>query len=212
MSGSVTPMWNRPAPQSPSCFSELAQLGQCYNQVQWLTNLLTEIVTDIITTDTAVQQAIVDAIVATGSNVPLIGVTNGSDAQPGQVGEYVQFSNTGITYPAATSNTQVVSLGILQPGDWDCLLYFGTYNFTGGIQLQLSSTPAGFSTDMYGVSISIGTSDDPNSWGGQVFGQPARALISVPSLVAVQLSSNVTNDAAGSSTGGYMLFRARRQR
>jgi hypothetical protein len=204
MSGNVAP-WPRPAPQSPSCFSELAQLGQCYNQVQWLTNLLTEIVTDIITTDTAVQQAIVDAIVATGSNVPLIGVTNGSDAAPGQVGEFVQTYQT-LNLPDG-QNTQNFSGMVLQPGDWDVWAWCYPTAWCDSLYFFLTNgAPPGFSNGIFGQVIS-GTSP-PTSWTAAVVISPAcRALISVPTLLPFTLITN----AQSAQTAVFQL-EARRRR
>jgi hypothetical protein len=210
MGGSVTPMWQRPAPQSPSCFSELAQLGQCYNQVQWLTNLLTEIVTDIIETDTDVQQAIVDAIVATGSNVPLIGVTNGSNAQPGQVGEYIQWYIATQPFAVGDNVTQSVTLGVLQPGDWQCWCGFAVNGPTGNVWVQLNPTPAGFSTNMWGQA-----QEDLGTYGGvagfTVLTMDARASLSVPTAVVYSLG--IDNAATGATaTLGNFTFGARRAR
>jgi len=198
-------------PQPPSCFSELAGLNACYDSIQMMEQILAKVVCDLATNNASFAQCLVEAIAKSGSNVPLIGVTNGTDAQPGQVGEFVEF-NVNATYPATVPNTQTLSMGVLQPGDWDVYSFFGTLNATGGVVFQALPQPTGFSSNMYGVNIQLGTPADPNVFGGQVFGEYARALISVPTLIAIQLQTNVTASAASTSTTGYMVVSARRRR
>jgi hypothetical protein len=104
----------------PSCFSELAALNACYNSVQMMEAILAKVMTDLVTNNKAVQDAIVAAIVASGSNVPLIGVTDGSNAQPGQVGEFIS-NQLSVNIPAAIQTIQVTALTI-PAGDWDVWL------------------------------------------------------------------------------------------
>lgn len=194
----------------PSCFSELASLNACYDSIQMMNQILAKVITDLVTNDKAVQAAIVEAIAASGSNVPLIGVTNGSDAQPGQVGEFVSF-NQAVTYPAGVANTQVVTMGVLQPGDWDVWSTAGVYGFGGATQFILDPQPAGFSSQLQGSLLlpQTGVTGTAGSW---IIGVMARASISAPTLIAMQFISNMFGDSAATSTSATLLVFARRRR
>jgi hypothetical protein len=208
------PAGQSPWPQPPSCFSQLSALNACYDSVQMMEQILGKVMTDLVTNNVAVQQAIVEAIAKSGSNVPLIGVTNGSNAQPGQVGEYVLFQ-VAVTYPAGTPNTQVVSMGVLQPGDWQCWGAFyvaggliGTSNFyLNGPPPPASVPPVGFDTTMQGFIL---TSSSVNE--SLVVGLQARANLSVPTLVSYGLLTNQIADAGATATTGTLFFGARRMR
>jgi len=197
-------------PQPPSCFSELASLNACYDSIQMMNQILAKVITDLVTNDKAVQTAIVEAIAASGSNVPLIGVTNGQDAQPGQVGEFIIFTHA-VTYPTASS-TQVVTMGTLPPGDWDLWGAF-TANQISGVSFYLNPLPAGFTTGMVGTLLvegDPGTGSGPSDLGGVVMTMPERALTSVPSLLALSLSTNIL--AGGTATAGNLYIGCRRRR
>jgi len=199
-------------PQPPSCFSELASLNACYDSIQMMNQILAKVITDLVTNDKAVQTAIVEAIAASGSNVPLIGVTNGQDAQPGQVGEFIYMPQTA-TYPATVTTTQVITLGTVPPGDWDILTWFSTNDFTGGVEFIQSAVPGGYTPPgIFGVNLTVGTPSDPNAFGGVTFGIPGRALTSVPTLLAFSLTTNVLADASASSTSGQLTAFLRRRR
>jgi len=188
-------------PQPPSCFSELAALNACYDSIQMMNQILSKVITDLVTNDPAVQKAIVEAIAASGSNVPLIGVTNGQDAQPGQVGEF--FAPPAVPFAVPSGNsTQSITTGVLQPGDWDLwsdaapggpvqVLYFG-----------LNPIPAGFTGNGGGYSESSGGAANAT------LGLPTRALISVPTLLAWE----ITTQSATAVTGSNFYVFARRRR
>jgi hypothetical protein len=197
-------------PGGPSCFSELASLNACYDSVQMMEQILAKVITDLVTNNTAVQAAIVEAIAKSGSNVPLIGVTNGSDAQPGQVGEWLTWTVT-VTYPATTANQQVVSIGTLPPGDWDVYSAVGIFNLGGATGFFLNPVPAGFTSSLQGQYIGggAGAAGTVSSW---IVGVPSRALISAPSLIAFQFNSNQFADSAATSTSSELIVFARRRR
>ena len=196
----------RPQPSPPSCFSELARLNQCYDDVQAMKQILAKVMADLMANDPATVQAIIDAIqshTGSGPSVPIIGVTDGSDAQPGQVGEWLQYEQNP-SYPAGPM-TANVTMGVLQPGDWNCWLYF--YPAAPGmtsVQLELNPIPPGFSNNMYSVGIV------PAGEAFSMVGPVARALVSVPTLVAFTLiTNNAGTGSAGTATVGFAARRVR---
>jgi hypothetical protein len=191
-------------PSPPSCFSELAAMNACYDSVQMMEQILAKVMTDLVTNNTAVQQAIVEAIAASGSNVPLIGVTNGSDAQPGQVGEWF-FQQQNITVTGVQSQTTMVSV-TLQPGDWDFWAEMAVGVFVNDVQFVLSPAPAGVSDNQQAIlATAPGTVEA--IW---LVGPTSRLSSSVPVLLPYQVMFNTL--AAASAGGATMIFKARRRR
>jgi hypothetical protein len=81
-----------------------------------------------------------------GPYLPLIGVTNGSNAAAGQVGEYIEtVVSTGV--PVATSGWTTYAATTLSPGDWDIGANIGlgpvsgSNNIGGGITNTVNGTP-----------------------------------------------------------------------
>ena len=178
-------------------------LLQCYCDVQSATAFISKVVQDLAANDPAFQQSLVDAIVASGSNIPLIGVTNGADAQPGQVGQWVQ---TNTTFPfLGASQTQSVTVGVLQPGDWDmwCSINFSVAIVDVGI--ALNPVPVGVVGNMATVVYANST---PQSTTLEAV--PTRALLSVPTLIVFQVITN--NTGTGGAGSGILTFSARRMR
>lgn len=153
-------------------------LLKCYCDVQAATAFICSVMVQCVQNNPAVVQAIIAAIEASGSSLPLIGVTNGSNAQPGQVGEYIEFTQT-VAVPAGDS-TQSISMGVLQPGDWECQIFVdvgSTVSWTS-IQMGQISTP-GFSYPLFfGQNQGLATVLSPN----------LRGSISVPTLMAFTLT------------------------
>jgi len=198
------PMFNpgaRPWPQSPSCFSELAGLNACYDSVQMMEQILAKVVCDLATNNAAFAQCLVEAIAKSGSSVPLIGVTNGSDAQPGQVGEF--FAPPAVAFPVpAGNNTVNITTGVLQPGDWDLWSDAAPGGAVQVLYFSLNPQPPGFSSNGGGYSESSGGAANAT------LGLPTRALISVPTLLAW----TITTQAATAVTGSNFYCYGRRRR
>ena len=195
----------QPGAQSPSCFSQLASLNACYDSIQMMEQILSKVMVDLITNDPAVIAAIQAELAKAGAGLPITGITNGVAAQPGIVGEYVQLG-TSFNYTAATQ-TQVFTLGVLQPGDWYC----DSWVYTGpidGINYLLTPTPAGFSNSMQGALWPVSTPMATEN--GIVMGPPAQALISVPTAIVFTVSTNVS--ATGTAGSGTISFSALRVR
>lgn len=199
-------MWGGGSSYPAGCCppGDMSSLLQCYCDVQAATAFISKVVTDLAANDPAFQKALVDGIAASGSNLPLLGVTNGSDAQPGQVGEYIQ-SNVNVSYTTAMQ-TQNVTMGVLQPGDWDCWQFCECTTFMTGVQFILAPVPVGFSNTMQGAAV-----DSNGQVGTVVNGSAARATLSVPTLVVFSLVTN--GEGAGPAAGtAVMSFNARRRR
>jgi hypothetical protein len=184
-------MYQGPGPFS-TCLQQLTALNTCYDNVAMMEQILAKVITDVITSNPTVMNEIIEGIAASGSNVPLIGVTNGADAQPGQVGQFVPLNLAG-TYPTGTS-TQVVTLGTLQPGDWDLEGILGIGGPVTWVNTYLSPVPAGVSWNMGGYIEDI-TSVPGSGEMAIIPLVPARALISVPTLFAFSLQVNAGTNA-----------------
>jgi hypothetical protein len=200
------PMFNpagRSWPQPPSCFSELAALNACYDSVQMMEQILAKVITDLVQTNTAVQQAIVEAIAASGSNVPLIGVTNGSDAQPGQVGEFVSFS-TQVPY-TATPTSSVVSVGTLQPGDWDVWVFGIVTSWVSDVLFVQTPLPAGWTAALQATEAAVNS-----TLSVVLIANTVRALTSAPTLISYQV--DVNNVGTGGTAGNLTLYTMARRR
>lgn len=202
----ASPYW--PMPQMmPVCCPPggMDALMKCYCDIQSATAFICAVMVDCINTNPAVTQAIIDAIAKSGSNVPLLGVTNGSAAQPGQVGEIVAFNQSQtVTVPTGgTGGSFLFNMGVLQPGSWylTAAMFpsFGTMNANYG----LTPVPNGFSTGLIGGLASTTTEES------YIISQPAKADISVPTLLAMTVNLVVTGGATGSVDMQVVALRVR---
>lgn len=166
------------------------QLEQCWEDVRATKNFLRRMLADIIAEDPSLI----------GLSQPIIGVTDGTQPQPGQVGEYVQFDGT-VPIAAGTS-TQSLSVGVLSAGDWDCWTWGYPSVGVDGLSWGLAPVPAGFNGNMltaFWLSIP--------EW-AIISSYQTRALTTAQSLIAFSLT--VTNAAAA---GNFSVsFAARRRR
>lgn len=167
-----------PPPCGPDFFSGIFWLQQNYEDVKRAQAFLRQMLTDIIKEDPTILSG----------GAPLAGVTDGSDAQPGMVGEFLHFS-AGFSYPAAVT-TQMVSAGVLPPGDWDVWAWAGASVPTTGMNFHLSPVPPGFSGDLTS-GFGLGGIAEATA----IVAPAVRALISVPTLLAFSLQVDPT--AAG---------------
>lgn len=179
-------------------------LMKCYCDIQQASAFIGQIMLDQINNNPAIIAAIIAGIEASGSSLPTIGVTNGTPAQPGQVGEWFSMSQT-ITVPT-TSQTVPVSMGILPPGDWTCFMQAGAGVFVTDLQFILAPQPAGFSGNMSAIMASSAGVEAVT-----VISPTVEALISVPTLVVFNISTNTIG--SGPSSGPVVaVFAARRAR
>lgn len=78
----------------------------------------------------------------------MMGVTNGSNAAPGQIGEFISGSAT-FNYAAYPNLTQVtVSPIVVQPGDWHLWAWAGFSGFVGPAEFYLNTVPPTMSNNM----------------------------------------------------------------
>lgn len=193
-------------PWGPGCCPPggMDALLKCYCDVQAATAFICSVMVQCVQTNPAVVQAIIAAIEASGSTLPLIGVTNGSDAQPGQVGEFVEFA-ASVAYSGA-SQTVTTSLGVLQPGDWDCAVYITSLSSPlSSFVYQLSPVPVGFNWSMETGFVSESAGEIVN------LTSVSRGSFAVPTLIAVVLQFNTLGVAGAAGTMG-LTFQARRAR
>lgn len=191
----------------PDCTDWLAMMQKCWNDSQALTDFLEQVITDIFTNN----PGIIPSPPPSAGSGPIIGVTDGSNAAPGEVGEFVQTS-TIVSFTAA-AQTQSINAAILQPGDWDAWCSFLPTAWVAGCQFILSPQPTGVSSTMQGIdnSETVVTGVPVSENDNVVLGIPARASISVPTLFAFTLNTNFLASGNG-STNGVFLFGARRRR
>lgn len=200
--GMPSPMWWGGGP--PGCAPPGGGLAECYWQVQAATAFISAIMIDAINNNPAVTTAIIDAIVKSGSNLPLIGVTNGADAQAGQVGEWMSLTQT-VAYGTA-NQTQPVTLGTLPPGDWDIWAVGTPGGGINGASFVLNPLPAGFTGNLDTVfGITAGGAEYVT-----MASNAERALTSVPSLINFTVNTNITGTGTAGNFGLY--FKARRRR
>lgn len=190
--------WGAPGCPPSSCFDPAALLG-CYSDIQALTVLINQIVQNLAATDPTFQKSLVDAIVSSGSNIPLIGVTNGSAAKPGQVGEYIEQNwSTPVTGAPQTFNIPGI---VLQPGDWTLQASAYMDGWPTGIMIYLNPQPPGFSNGMFGIAGSV---TNPGTGAGFLTAVSPRAqgLVSVPTLVPFTMQVNFE----GTGVAGVAVF------
>jgi hypothetical protein len=128
------------------------------------------------------------------NNIPGVtmeGVTDGSDAAPGQIGEF--FYRAITTAVPVTNNVPVdLDSGTIPPGDWDIVgeAYFQASTSAGTDDLRVwvntvsATQPTG---DMGGLAIASTTS------GGQINNltcSPWRLSIAVPTLIYLSVNAN----------------------
>lgn len=88
-----------------------------------------------------------------GPSVMPMGVTNGSNAAAGQVGEFRNFTAPNINFPT-TLQTVSITPGSLPPGDWMVQAYAFISVPVTGAQMYLNPQPAGV-FDSMGASLAV---------------------------------------------------------
>lgn len=195
----------------PSCFSAVAKANACWDQSQMLEDLIKKVLIDVIEDN----PGIIPVPPPAPGTGPIIGVTDGSDAAPGEVGEFIASSTT-VNFPS-TPNNAVVSAAVLQPGDWDCYAGFLPNAWLAGCVIGLSPVPAGVSNAMPAQSGDATTSSTATiitESDAIVNCATARASVTVPTLMAFQIGTNFLLPAAAAPQAGSGTFRfaARRRR
>ena len=143
---------------------------------------------------------------------PIIGVVDGSDAAPGEVGEFLTMTGT-FNYGAGTASgagfTGQIALLNVPPGDWDFTVSASYSNLISSSLFFLNPQPTGVSNEMFGLNGNFtfpGEAEDV-----VIIGQSARGSFAVPTLLSfeVQVYQSSTALPAGVMT---MRVEARRRR
>jgi hypothetical protein len=140
---------------------------------------------------------------------PVQGVTDGSDAKAGNIGEYVIMTSTMAYAAYPTETVQIISAGVLSPGDWNITCSLSPSTVVGSAEINLSPTPAGMSNAMSGFSWVSGASTTQLV---VLNAQAARGSFSVPTLLpfrCVVSQAGTSTLPAGTAT---LQVEARRMR
>lgn len=188
-----TSVWP-PCPPPGPWPAGLYRFNECFDQVQQLEAFLSQVIRNMLAED--------PSLIAVGQ--PIVGVTNGTDAQPGMVGEFKQMV-ANFSWTANANFSSLISPGSLPAGDWDCWWYFGVTAPVFGAQIYLNPVPPGFTGDMDQVLYTTGQATPETFF---LNSPHVRALTSVTSQILLQ-----TNISGGPSAGaGSIIFNARRNR
>jgi hypothetical protein len=171
-----------------------SNVRDCWRQVAELKHIIRQVVTDMKLD---------------------MGVTDGSQAKPGEIGEVMATQVKGTFL--ATPQTQLISTLVLSPGDWQvsaaCYLNVTTNAMTGA-QFNLSPLPVGAQTDISAAVWSPSTATDPDLWTVQLSSIPTAVNVTVPTLLAFSLQTNNTSTGSPATGPGTWAFnvQARRMR
>lgn len=121
---------------------------------------------------------------------PIIGVVDGSNAAPGEVGEFLTAEGN-FDYAAGVESQGTVNLINLPPGDWDMTIVGGFSTVIGIGLFELSPQPTGVSNLMVGLNGNLG----PMSPEAVVIvGQSARGSFAVNTMLTflVKVDQSIT--------------------
>lgn len=203
----IVPIQGRPLTGVyPSCpptglIDCMAGLEQCYSDVKRAQWFIKQIMIDIINCDPSII----------GRGTPIVGVTDGSDAQPGMVGEFI-YATADVpyaAYPTQTVNPAVAPL-VIPPGDWDV---WGRLVMTGGFGVGaffITTPPAGMSNNMGGwTGVYDNGTTVTSAW---VIGMTARASFSTPTLPVFTVIVDQSSDASLGAGTAQLWLEGRRRR
>ena len=204
----MNPIWpppQRPGAVPPSCFSQLYALNQCYDDIAMMQQILAKVVCDLATNNKEFAQCLANGIAAAGASItPIVGVTDGSSAAPGIVGEWFYQQTTGPITGAAASTTMVSFT--LQPGDCDVFAEIMCEVFVSSAQFALSPQPASMSDAMSAIIAVPGGVEAV-----YLSGPLSRLSTNVPVLLPFQCEFNTVGTPGGAGTFIFTL-KARRVR
>lgn len=199
---SMMELFNRPPMHGPGCTcgcrddcgpSWSQSAIDCYNQMSQFRNMLSQIMQD-----PCFQMP------------PIKGVTDGSNAKPGEVGEFVTGSAT-MNYAAYPSDTtSLISTLVIAPGDWDIWAWVETSTPVGAAAFSLSPLPAGMSNNMGGGGVPASVSGT-EEWLVNI-GKAARGSFTVPTLLSFSVTVHQAINAALLAGSATLNVEARRRR
>jgi hypothetical protein len=160
-------------------------------------------------------QNIVENIVnnyITQNVVPRVGVVDGSNAAPGEIGEYYTNTTT-VNVTGGISQTQSVTAGTLPPGDWLVVASLQLDEGVAGMYMALSPLPAGVSNDMSAEAfVNIAAGGGIVTGGGVVNSHPARASLTANTPFVFSVQTNYAGTPGGDNTTGPLILQAWRIR
>jgi len=143
---------------------------------------------------------------------PIIGVVDGSNAAPGQVGEFM-FAIGTFAYAAGTTvgvgSTGTINLINMPPGDWDFTISASFSDLITSALFFLNPIPTGMSNPMFGLNGNFTMAGEAETV--VIVGQSARGSFAVNTELTfeVQVFNNSTSEPAGTMT---LRIEARRRR
>lgn len=141
---------------------------------------------------------------------PIIGVVDGSDAAPGEVGEFLTASvEFGYIAGGVAGNVTSGQIDLINmpPGDWDFTISATFSTTIGSALFFLSPEPTGMSNIMIGGDGNFGTMSVE---GVAIIGQSARGSFAVTTLLS--FSVEVFQVAGGDAGAMNLVIDARRRR
>ena len=143
---------------------------------------------------------------------PIMGVTDGSDAAPGEVGEFLHATGT-FNYAAGTAtgtgSTGQIDLLNVPPGDWDFTIAASFSGLITSALFFLNPVPTGVSNEMIGLNGNFTMPGEEESI--VIVGQSARGSFAVATLLSFEVQ---VYQSSAVLTAGTMDLRveARRRR
>jgi hypothetical protein len=143
---------------------------------------------------------------------PIIGVVDGSNAAPGQVGEFMTAVGT-FAYAAGggtgVGSTGTINLINMPPGDWDFTISASFSNLITSALFFLNPLPTGMSNAMFGLNGNFTMSGEAETV--VIVGQSARGSFAVNTELTfeVQVFNSTTAEPAGTMS---LRIEARRRR
>jgi hypothetical protein len=162
--------------------------------------------------DIAQFQQFLLAMLSQAGPVPLQGVTDGSIAKAGYIGE-TMFTTVQGTFPNTANFTQNISALVLPPGDWDISVFVQLVAaYTSGTYFYLNPLPAGIANDMRCVTGAVNTSIGADLVDQSMTGPVAQANVTVPTLLAFTMVTNYAGATTQPAGTFYWQTYARRMR
>ena len=144
---------------------------------------------------------------------PIVGVVDGSDAAPGEVGEYLTASGDFNYAASPAGSTGQLALINMPPGDWDLWVSASFSTLIESTLFFLNPEPTGMSNAMFGVMGLFNVTQFVSLDVERVVlvGQTARGSFAVPTLLSFEVQ--VFQGSPGLPAGVMTLrVEARRRR
>lgn len=110
---------------------------------------------------------------------PIIGVVDGSDAAPGEVGEFLVAIGT-FNYNAGVGNIGSLNMINMPPGDWDIYTSANFSTIIGSALFELSPIPTGMSNALTGEQGNFAPAGEEVA---VIIGQPGRGSFAEPTML-----------------------------